>query len=93
MLAAPSGELPDLTAVISPQEIEAWLGRQGFTFDQLVARDNRPLMVEARRIVARFLRQRGWSYPAIGRYLQRDHTTVMSLLGARPRSGGITNGH
>ena len=36
--------------------------------------------VMARREIARELRTLGYSYPAIGRAINRDHSTVMSLL-------------
>jgi len=37
-------------------------------------------IVEVRRKVAYQLRMRGWSYPRIGEFLNRDHTSVLSLL-------------
>lgn len=36
--------------------------------------------MDARRQVARRLRDEGYSYPVIGRYLNRHHTTIMHLL-------------
>lgn len=39
-------------------------------------------IVECRRKVAALLRDRGWSYPRIGRFLGRDHSSVISLLDA-----------
>jgi chromosomal replication initiation ATPase DnaA len=44
-------------------------------------------MVEARRVIARYLARRGWSSVMIGRYLERDHTTVLHHL--KRRSGGL----
>jgi chromosomal replication initiation ATPase DnaA len=37
----------------------------------------------ARLWVARKLRRSGMSYPQIGKILNRNHTTIMTLLGAR----------
>lgn len=37
--------------------------------------------VVARRQIARELREKGYSLPAIGRAMNRHHTTVMNLLG------------
>jgi chromosomal replication initiation ATPase DnaA len=40
-------------------------------------------LVAARRDIARTLRERGWSYPKIGRAIGgRDHATAMNLCGA-----------
>jgi hypothetical protein len=36
--------------------------------------------VDMRRTIAQMLRAKNWSYPAIGRVLNRHHTTIMSLL-------------
>lgn len=38
-------------------------------------------IVKARAEVAKFLREeRGWSFPQIGQFLDRDHTSIMHLL-------------
>lgn len=37
-------------------------------------------IVEVRRIIARMLRRRGWTYPEIGKMMAKDHTSVISLL-------------
>ena len=38
-------------------------------------------VVDARRVVAKILRERGWSYPMIGRAIGgRDHSTIINLL-------------
>lgn len=34
----------------------------------------------ARKAMMALLRQRGWSYPAIGKLFGRDHSTVMGAL-------------
>lgn len=38
-------------------------------------------LVEKRKLIAKDLRELGLSYPAIGKLLNRHHTTVMHLLG------------
>lgn len=43
----------------------------------------RGALVKKRRSIAKDLREMGYSYPAIGKLLNRHHTTIMSLLGAR----------
>lgn len=72
-------ELPDL-AIQPPRELLRWLRIEGVTIEELRARDSRRVMVAARRIVARYLYRRGWSTPMIGRYLARDHTTILHHL-------------
>ena len=52
----------------------------GLTLEQLRGRGRRRAEVELRRIVAAYLRRRGCSLPEIGRVLDRDHTSVLSLL-------------
>lgn len=42
-------------------------------------------VVAARRVIAHKARAEGYSYPQIGRALNRDHTTVMSLLRGKVR--------
>jgi hypothetical protein len=64
--------------------IEAWVEEQGLTMAQLRSADRSADMVEARRRVARYLRHHGWSLPSIGRFIDRDHTTVMHLLAGKP---------
>lgn len=41
--------------------------------------------VETRRIISMYLRNRGWSYPKIGEFLNRDHTSIYHLLNPEPR--------
>jgi len=35
---------------------------------------------EARRVVAKSLRQHGYSYPSIGRAMNKDHSTIMYMV-------------
>lgn len=42
-------------------------------------------IVKARRAVCVRLKELGWSYPAIGVVMGRDHTTIMALVGAKKR--------
>jgi hypothetical protein len=57
----------------------------GVTVEALRSRDRRPGMVELRRTVAMYLRERGCSLPEIGDVIGRDHTTVLQLLRAHGR--------
>lgn len=59
---------------------EAWVEAQGLTMPQLKSANRSRRLVEARRRIARYLRQHGWSTPEIGRFIDRDHTTILYLL-------------
>lgn len=48
--------------------------------DDITGTSQYNLHVRARTIVCHLLRQRGLSYPAIGRRINRDHTTVMTAV-------------
>ena len=44
-------------------------------------------IVDARREIAAYLRARAWSYPQIGRWMNRDHSSVINLLNsAKPKA-------
>ena len=50
----------------------------GLTWAQIAARNNRLTYVRARTEIYMLLRERGWSYPQIGRLVGgRDHTTIV----------------
>ena len=70
-------------------EIEDIVHAAGATLDDVRGPVRRRDLVEVRRVVARYLRTSGCSLPEIGRALNRDHSTVMHLLGIRGvRRGG-----
>lgn len=57
------------------------LDRHGLTWPQLIARNNCMTHVNARAEVYALLRERGWSYPQIGRLVGgRDHTTIINSV-------------
>jgi hypothetical protein len=37
-------------------------------------------IIDCRRDVAIYLRARGWSFPRIGRFMRRDHSSIIHLL-------------
>lgn len=60
--------------------IEPILKRLGVTWTEIIDdRRWRPLVL-ARREVCVALRDAGWSYEAIGRYINRDHSTVIYAI-------------
>jgi chromosomal replication initiation ATPase DnaA len=50
------------------------------TATELVSMNNSPVCVVPRRKVARLARQYRYSYPEIGKVINRHHTTVMNLV-------------
>lgn len=56
----------------------------GLTPQEMKGPSRLPEFVEARALVADVLRHRNWSYPRIGRLLQRDHSTIINLIEKMP---------
>lgn len=50
---------------------------RGVTVEEITGRSRTRCIARARQEVCRRLRDHGWSYPRIGRFLGLDHTTVM----------------
>lgn len=40
-------------------------------------------IVQGRRELYKALRAKGWSYPAIGQFANRDHTTIIAAINGR----------
>lgn len=66
-------------------DVIAFVGKRiGATTDELLGHRRQPKLVRGRWIVAAVLKERGLSYPTIGRALKRDHTTIMHGIDALP---------
>lgn len=50
------------------------------TYDDIVGPDRARIFIDARCVVAIIMRERGLSYPQIGRFLKRDHSTVINWI-------------
>jgi len=92
-VAANGGACADLAAAVAAArgvhvaaEAEEIVAAAGMTMADLRAPSRKREIVEVRRIVAIYLRQRGCSLPEIGRVLSRDHSTVLHLLWTTPRT-------
>ena len=59
------------------------------TLDEILGRDRTPHHVRARVVFWAVLRARGLSYPAIGRMVGRDHTSVIATMKAHARRAVI----
>jgi predicted transcriptional regulator len=63
------------------RDVLAILEEAGVVPREFESRMRERRVVRARAMVARYLRARGWSYPRIGKFMGRDHSTVMSVIG------------
>lgn len=80
LLATVDG-LPELKTAQPARAVQLWLREQELTLDELRShRKDDPMLIEARQVVTVYLRRHGWSLPRIGRYLNRDHTTILHRL-------------
>lgn len=52
--------------------------------DDLTGPNRSSYLVDARRVVALIMRERGLSYPQIARFLRRDHSTICDLVRTFP---------
>ena len=67
-----------LQAAVAKQAVEAICAHYGFTLSQIQEHKKNADRTSTKRAVALLLReQAGWSWPRIGRYLVRDHTTII----------------
>jgi len=59
----------------------AYIKRQGIENEckRLSYQDRHDYVVLQRKILVKFLREKGYSYPKIGKMLKRDHSTIMNL--------------
>lgn len=74
-------EAEALTVRCHREVIETVARAFGLSYAELLGRGRRTALVCARTVAARILRDRGNSYPQIGRYLgNRDHSTIINLV-------------
>jgi chromosomal replication initiation ATPase DnaA len=52
--------------------------RYGVSYEQMMGRDRCGNLPLARMAFWSFLRKNRWSYPQIGRFVSRDHTTIIA---------------
>ncbi len=62
------------------QGVKQILVRYGENLRRLVSNNRDRHIVECRTDVANYLRARGWSYPRIGEFMHRDHTSILNLV-------------
>jgi hypothetical protein len=52
---------------------------------RLISRQRDTHIVICRTAVAQYLRNRGWSFPRIGQFMRRDHSSIVHLLDPNTR--------
>lgn len=70
---------------IASRLIEAVAADFDLSYGEVIGTNRSRRMVAARAVVARILRDRGWSTSQIGRSLRRDHSTILHLLDQWPK--------
>lgn len=82
-------ERASVRSLVSVRDAEAILSgiarAAGVTPGEVLAEDRHPGRVAARRELYVALRALGWSYPEIGRFVRRDHTTVIAAINGKVR--------
>lgn len=61
-------------------EMKDYCNIKGYNIETVLSRKRSAKIVEKRRDVAKFLRRRGYSLPAIGFALNRHHTSILCLI-------------
>jgi chromosomal replication initiation ATPase DnaA len=59
--------------------------RHGLSVEDMLSRRRYAHLAVARVDLYLALRGKGWSYPAIGRFVERDHTTIIAALWTKER--------
>jgi len=80
-----TGTTPDRTCIgVAPFDLDALVRRiaraHGATPTEVLGPRRTKHLCAARRELYVALRAIGWSYPAIGRYVSRDYSTVMNAV-------------
>ena len=62
-------------------DIQDILDKHGFTFAEVQSRQRDARLIACKKEIAQYLRDKGYSYPRIGNFMNKNHTSVMNLLG------------
>ena len=62
------------------KEINDILTKYGYTIYEVQSRQRNTRLVNCKVEIARMLRDKGYSYPVIGKVLNKDHTTIMHYI-------------
>lgn len=62
------------------QDFEAFCKQSHFKINEILSRRMERYVVDQRRAVAKKLRDKGYSYPQIGKVMNKDHTSIMYMV-------------
>ncbi len=71
------------------QEFESICKENDFEISDILSPRRDALVVEKRRIIAKIMREKKYSYPKIGYAMDRDHASIMNLIS--PKSKKVKN--
>lgn len=67
------------------------LKKHDTTWELITSQRRDRFLVNARREIVIWLRSQGWSYPQIGRLMNRDHASIMHLASDKRRKRNNLN--
>lgn len=73
------------------RDILLLLTQHNVYWEEIVAHTRRKHLDAPRRAVYVYLRSLGWSYPAIGKFCDRDHASIMNGVQRYHEANGTTN--
>jgi len=73
------------------KELTAICEREGVSTTAIRTPNNSARLVHIRRMFSKRARELGYSYPQIGRFLERHHTTILHLVKSKGCQGKIHN--
>lgn len=65
------------------KDLYVLIARSGYTEQDILSRRRQKDLVDARQVIAKELRAKGYSYPQIGKAMNRDHSGIIRLINRR----------
>lgn len=81
---------PFVPPTMVPDIIAGIASEMGVSAEEVIGPCREKRLVEARWVIAHVLRERGNSFPAIGRHLNRDHSSIQHALKKFNQSASMT---
>jgi chromosomal replication initiation ATPase DnaA len=71
--------MTDLEALLQ-SDFENLLSQTVYTRNEILSPRRQSELVDARQFIAKGLRAKGYSFPKIGKVMNRDHTSIQNLV-------------